>query len=319
MVKKDELLKVLPKRFRSIVESAVTDFEKLQELRFRVNAPLLVYMEGKEFFLDEKGGKVSENASGNLFAEGVVVGKEDMDEMIEYISAYSIYAFLEEVKQGFLTLPGGHRVGLAGKTVMDGEKIKTMQHISGLNLRVCHQVQGCGDEIMPYLYQNGEPCHSLIISPPGCGKTTLLRDCIRQISNGTEYGRGVSVTIIDERSEIAACYQGIPQNQVGIRTDILDCCKKVTGMELAIRAMAPGVLALDELGGVEDVKAVERVMHCGTRILATIHGENVEEVFQKTYFQTMAKEKLFQRFIVLEKGKTGKVEGIYDRQGRRLA
>lgn len=314
MVKKEELLKVLPKRLRSIVESAVTDFEKLKELRLRVNAPLLVYMEGKEFFLDERTQKLS----GEKSLEVLTVGKEELDEMVEYISGYSIYAFLEEVKQGFLTLPGGHRVGLAGKTVMDGEKIKTIQHISGLNLRVCHQVQGCGDEIIPCLYQNGEPCHTMIISPPGCGKTTLLRDCIRQISNGNEFGKGVSVTIIDERSEIAACYQGIPQNQVGIRTDVLDCCKKVTGMELAIRAMAPGVLALDELGGAEDVKAVERVMHCGTRILATIHGENVEEVFQKSYFRTMAKEELFQRFVVLKKGKIGELEGIYDAGGRRL-
>lgn len=311
MEKKKELLKVLPKRFRDEVERAVTDFDGLQEIRFRINAPLLVYQDGKEFFLENC--RLKEESEDPL-----TVRKPDMDEMLEYISGYSIYAFLEEIKQGFLTLPGGHRVGIAGKTVMEGEKIKTIQHISGLNLRVCHEISGCADEIMSKLYQDGMPCHSLIISPPGCGKTTLLRDCIRQFSDGTLYGKGTAVTVIDERSEIAACYQGIPQNRVGIRTDILDCCRKITGMELAIRALAPGVLALDELGGAEDVKALERVLHCGTRILATIHGENVEEIFQKPYLSNVIKGRWFQRFVVLKKGKAGKLEGIYDEEGRRM-
>lgn len=311
MGKKEELLKVLPKRMRGNVENAVKDFEKLQELRLRVNSPLLLYVGGKEFFLEEKNlAEVGKNP--------FVVTKADMDEMVEYISGYSIYAFLEEVKQGFLTLPGGHRVGLAGKTVMDGEKIKTIQYISALNLRVCHEITNCADKIMPYLYIEREPCHTLIVSPPGCGKTTLLRDCIRQFSDGNSYGKGVSVTVIDERSEIAACYQGVPQNQVGFRTDILDCCKKVTGMELAVRAMAPKILAIDELGGMEDVKAVERMIHCGCHILSTIHGENLEEVWSKPYFQTAIKEGWFQRFVVLKKGRIGELEGIYDRRGRRV-
>ncbi len=301
MDKLDAVIRVFPKEFRNELKEHIAEFEKLQEIRIRIGAPILLYIDGKEHILKER-----------------IIAKENLDEMVEYISGYSIYAFLEEVKQGFITLQGGHRVGLAGKAVMEKDHIKNIHYISALNLRISHEIHGCSEEILPFLYDEGEPCHTLIISPPGCGKTTLLRDCIRQISNGTKHGRGVSVTVVDERSEIAACYQGIPQNQMGIRTDVLDCCKKTVGMELAIRALAPKVLALDELGGEEDVEAVEKMIHCGCCILSTIHGADLEDIRKKPHLKRMLNEKWFQRFVVLGKGRIGKIEGVYDGQGRRL-
>ena len=150
------------------------------------------------------------------------VSQKDLKETLEYISDYSLYAFEEEIRQGFITIQGGHRIGLAGKAVTDRDKIRSMKYISFINIRFSHQIRGCGNKVMPYLYEHGEVFHTLIVSPPRCGKTTLLRDVIRQISDGTEKVPGMTVGVVDERSEIGACYQGIPQNDLGIRTDILD-------------------------------------------------------------------------------------------------
>ena len=130
---------------------------------------------------------------------------------LEYVSSYSLYAFSEELRQGFLTVPGGHRVGVAGRTILEGEKIRGMQHISYLNIRISHEKKGCADRILPYVLEKGEVHHTLLIAPPRCGKTTILRDLIRQISNGTEAFGGCTVGVVDERSEIGGSYLGIPR------------------------------------------------------------------------------------------------------------
>ena len=135
-----------------------------------------------------------------------------------------------------------------------------------------------GQKLLPYLYKEGIFRSTLIVSPPGCGKTTLLRDLIRYISNGNEYAAGQTVGVVDERSEIASCYKGIPGNDVGIRTDIYDCCPKVEGIMLMIRAMSPQVLAVDEIGGKEDLDALARAVHAGIRLVATVHGQGIDDI-----------------------------------------
>ena len=162
---------------------------------------------------------------------------------MEYISSYSMYAYIEQLKQGFLTIRGGHRVGICGTVVMDHDKVKTIRHISGLNIRIAHEVKGCADTLYSLCTRMGKLIPTLIISPPGCGKTTLLRDMIRKISD-----EGQTVGVVDERSEIGACYQGVAQNDLGIQTDIMDACEKGQGMNMLIRSMAPDVIAVDEIG-----------------------------------------------------------------------
>jgi stage III sporulation protein AA len=164
------------------------------------------------------------------------------------------------------------------------------------------------DPVLPYLFQQGELWNTLIISPPGCGKTTLLRDLIRQVSDGTDTRQGQQVSVVDERSEIAGSYQGIPQNQVGIRTDVLDACPKTEGMMLLVRSMTPQVIAVDEIGSKEDLAALQRIAVCGTGVLATMHGYSLKDVEDK-----LGKSKsLFGRFLLLTFKDRKRSVRIYD-------
>lgn len=238
---------------------------------------------------------------------------------MEYIGNYSLYAFEDEIRQGFITIQGGHRVGIAGKTVIEAEHVKNIKHISFINIRLSHQVKGCADKIIPYITMQEHVFHTLIISPPRCGKTTLLRDIIRQLSDGNKSRSGMTVGVVDERSEIGACYMGVPQNDLGIRTDILDCCPKADGMLMLIRSMSPEVIAVDEIGQREDLDAIEYVINCGCRLVATVHGSCIDDVKQKPVLGRMVKEKMFERYIILNnRVGIGNVEEIYDDRGTLL-
>lgn len=308
-----DITKLFPAQIRKALGQALFDRNKIYEIRLRVNAPLIVIYQGKEYFLTLEGELTREEA------KAYHVQTEDLKEMLEYISGYSLYAFEEEIRQGFLTIVGGHRVGIAGKTILDGNKIKSLKYISYINLRLSHQIKGCASPILPYIIKNRQICHTLIISPPRCGKTTLLRDLIRQVSNGNRYMPGVSVGVVDERSEIAGSYQGIPQNDLGIRTDVLDCCPKAEGMMMLIRSMSPEVVAVDELGDYEDIHAIESVIHCGCKLFATVHGSSIEDIKRKPLLPRLMQEKVFERYIVLyKKDCAGQIKAIYDERGTGL-
>ena len=308
-----DITKLFPAQIRKALGQALFDRNKIYEIRLRVNAPLIVIYQGKEYFLTLEGELTREEA------KAYHVQTEDLKEMLEYISGYSLYAFEEEIRQGFLTIVGGHRVGIAGKTILDGNKIKSLKYISYINLRLSHQIKGCASPILPYIIKNRQICHTMIISPPRCGKTTLLRDLIRQVSNGNRYMPGVSVGVVDERSEIAGSYQGIPQNDLGIRTDVLDCCPKAEGMMMLIRSMSPEVVAVDELGDYEDIHAIESVIHCGCKLFATVHGSSIEDIKRKPLLQRLMQEKVFERYIVLyKKDCAGQIKAIYDERGTGL-
>ena len=198
-----------------------------------------------------------------------------------------------------------------GKVILDGNRVRGMKYISCINVRLAHEIQGCAGGVMPYIQTREQIMHTLIVSPPRCGKTTLLRDIIRQMSNGWGDISGVTVGVVDERSELAGCYQGIPQNDLGMRTDILDGCPKAEGMQMLIRSMSPVVE--------EDFKAVEAVIHCGCRLIATAHGDSVEETLSQPFFQKLWEARVFQRYIFLGKhDRAGIVEGIYDGNGKCL-
>ena len=203
--------------------------------------------------------------------------------------------------------------------MVEDKNIRGMKYISFINVRLSHQILGCADPVMPYIYEGGEVMHTLIVSPPRCGKTTLLRDMIRQLSTGNREHKGVTVGVVDERSELGACHQGVPQNDLGIRTDVLDCCPKATGMMMLIRTMSPQVIAVDEVGSRQDMEAVEYVMSCGCKLVATVHGNSVEDLRQKPVLQEMVRRRMFERYIVLEgRDQVGQVDRIFNARGCQL-
>lgn len=313
MKEKDEFLKIFPTGIRKILARMKVGFHEIQEIRMRVNRPLIVYRQGREYFVSEWGLLLKTERDGYL------VSKEELMETMEYLSGYSLYAFEEELKQGFLTIQGGHRVGVAGKIVMDGERIRNIQYISFLNIRLSHQVWGCADRVISYVVKGDRVCHTLIISPPCCGKTTLLRDLIRQISNGNRYCGGKNVGVVDERSEIGGSYLGVPQNDLGIRTDLLDCCPKALGMMMLIRSMSPDVIAVDEIGDYGDIRAIESVLNCGCKLIATVHGSSIEDIKQKPLLQKLVEERVFERYIILDnREEMGSIQGIFDERGTDL-
>ncbi|MGN0355931.1 MAG: stage III sporulation protein AA [Muricoprocola sp.] len=313
MNKKQEILKIFSLHIRELLSRLPLDFSKMQEVRMRIECPLMIVWDGQEYFV-AAGGKVTKIAR-----EGEIVTRKDLVETVGYMADYSLYAFEEELRQGFLTVQGGHRIGIAGKMVMDGDKIQSIRHISFLNVRFSHQICGCADEVLPYLIKDQEVCHTLIISPPRCGKTTLLRDLIRQISNGTSWFPGCTVGVVDERSEIGGSYLGVPQNDLGIRTDVLDCCPKAEGMMMLIRSMSPVVVAVDEIGGKNDIAALESVIHCGCKILCTVHGSSIDDVRKKPLLQKLVQDRVFERYVVLCNQKNiGKIHQIFDERGTNI-
>lgn len=278
------------------IEKAYPEWNHMQEIRLRIGQNAHIRYKNQDIEVPKQ------------------VSQRDIREVMEFVSNYSMHAYENELRQGFITIEGGHRVGIAGQVLMDKGNVKNMKHISSVNIRVSHEIKHCADKIMPYIVQDNRIFHTLIISPPKGGKTTLLRDLIRQISN-----KNANVGVVDERSELAGCYQGIPQNDVGARTDVLDACPKKEGMLMLIRSMSPDVIAVDEIGGMEEVETVKYAMHCGVKMLATVHGESMEEIRKKPLFEQLVKEHCFERYVVLKTGKqAGEIAGIFDERGNVL-
>jgi len=278
-----------------------TEFEKISEIRLRANKPLIIKIGGRDYSASSQGLIPLGDAAYRPTAD-------DIYETMERISRHSFYAFESELSMGYITLPGGHRVGVAGQVVLENGGVRAWKYISAINIRIARSIIGCADKVLPHIWSEAKLRHTMIISPPGCGKTTLLRDIVRQISNNN-----LTVGLVDERSEVAGCFQGIPQNDVGIRTDVLDGCPKAIAMVMLLRAMSPDVIAVDELGGEQDAHAVDTVLNAGIKLLCTAHGVNVDDAMANPFLSKMLARRIFERFIVL--GAKNNLVGVFTGAG----
>lgn len=305
---KKVILEALPENLQIIINKIPLSFAKsLEEIRIREERPLMIFSSGRSYCIKQDG-------TPSLSPKGAyIVTRQDTKRMLQRISNYSIYAVEEELRNGYITLKGGYRVGVAGKSVLDDGKIKTLKYISSFNIRISREVVGSASKIMHYITSGTEVYHTLILSPPQMGKTTLIRDIARQLSDGFPGFTGVKVGIVDERSEIAGCFQGVPQNRVGFQTDVMDACPKAIGIMMMIRAMSPAVIITDEVGKAEDADAIEEALNAGIKIITTAHSGDIEDASRRPVLSKLLEKRIFQRILVLGNSLgVGTVEKIYD-------
>lgn len=307
-----EVLPVLPGILRRLITGLPSPIhEQLEEIRLRQDRPLTLGLSGEDVFLSPEGRLT------RIPGDAYITNADDVERVIQLISSSSLYALEEELKNGFITLPGGHRVGLSGKAVLDRGRLKTLKYISCLNIRISKEVPGAAQALLPQLINLDTKtfCHTVLFSPPRCGKTTLLRDIIRQLSNGrADLGMaGMTVGVVDERSELAGCYRGVPQRDVGMRTDVLDGCPKAEGMVMLLRSMSPQVIATDEIGRQEDIAALEEVINAGVKMLVTVHGSSLTELANRPALKYLFSLKVIERFVLLGRSRgVGTVEDVID-------
>lgn len=297
--------RALPRRIREILpEESLLD---VQEIRMRSGQPFLLKKAEGIFSLRKNGGLLSAP-----WENGIRISTADLRETVSLLSAYSLYAFEEELRQGYITMEGGHRVGFCGKTVLENNEIRTLRQINALNIRIAREQKGWGEQFLPQLMEEDTFCHTLIVSPPGCGKTTLLRDIVRCLSE-----RGKTVGVVDERGEIAPLRDGIPQMDVGPCTDVLEGCPKAKGMVLLLRSMSPDIIAVDELGRKEDIEAAEEALYAGVKLIATAHGRDFADLETRPQLRALIRKKVFERYLFLSnRNGVGTTEEIRDKDGK---
>lgn len=312
----EQIIPVLPTRIRQAILQLPGDvLQQLEEIRLRVGRPLQIYYGGRDAFVNLLGKITQESETAHLIDE------EDIHQTLNLMTQSSLYALEEELRRGYITIPGGHRVGIVGRTLLDGQGlVRGLKEITAFNLRIARDVRQAAEGIRHLLIDSAayRLHNTLLISPPQCGKTTLLRDLARRLSTGTLHPKlpGMKVGIVDERSEIAACWRGVPQHDMGPRADVLDACPKAEGMQMMIRSMSPQVLVTDEVGRPEDGHALMEAIYAGVSVITTAHGFSMQEVRNRPVLRQLFEQGAFSRYIVLSR-RHGPctIEGVYDKSG----
>ena len=289
----EEVLEYFPYDVKKKIKEYGNDLNNLEEIRVRTNRNLLL-----------KIGQVECEVN-------YMISTQELLEILQRICDNSIYTYQNQICNGFITIKGGHRVGITGNVVLKEGQVQTISHIYSLNFRISRQVLNCSKDILPYILNLRENTiyNTIILSPPGRGKTTLLRDIVRNISNGIpEYHfKGIDVGLVDERGEIAAMYKGIPQNDVGMRTDILDNVSKDVGMRMLVRSMSPRVIVADEIGTKKDIEAINYAVTSGVKGIFTAHGSNLDDITLNPILNKLYELYVIEKIILIEEDRKCKL------------
>lgn len=312
----EQILSFLSLRIKNVLMQLSSLVQKrIEEIRIRINRPIELVIQNESYFLTENG------ELSPLPENGMIATSEDGQKIMNLISRHSVYAIEEELRRGYITIHGGHRVGIVGRAVVEEGKVRILKDITSFNIRIAKELKGIANPIVPMLIQEKKVVNTLIISPPRCGKTTLLRDIVRLLSSGIKElsDSGHKVAVVDERSEIASCIEGIPQNDLGPRVDVLDACPKAEGMMMLIRSMSPDVIVCDEIGSREDANAILEAIHAGVSIIATAHGNDVADIRRRPNLDPLFAQPVFNRYLILSKRTgVGTIEAILDASERQV-
>lgn len=294
-----DILKFFPRGIANEINKEISKIEELvQEIRIRVGNKIIIKTNKKDDIII------------NYF-----VTQEEILEIMQIICNNSIYSYQNEIANGYITIKGGHRVGVTGDVVLENNKVINIKYISSLNFRIAKQILDCSNNILKYVINLEENTvfHTLIVSPPGAGKTTILKDLVRKISDGIpEIGfKGIDVSLIDERGEISAMYNGVPQNKIGIRTDVLENVSKPIGIKMAVRSMAPKVIVADEIGNYNDIEAINYAACSGVKGIFTAHSLNYETMKLNKELNNLINMKIIERIIFLDSKTKGEIKNVY--------
>ena len=290
----EEACALLPMRLQSAA-LALPGGQKAQieELRLRINQPVFLTLpEGERPLAQTR------------------VMRSDLEHVLDRATEYSRYAAAETIRRGYVTAAGGFRVGLCGTALPGAEGNEGLRDISSLSIRIPRVREGTALPVLPELLEDGGPVSTLILSPPGGGKTTLRRDLVRLLSQGSEFCPPRRVALVDERGELAAVHRGRPQLDVGCHTDVMDACPKHLAVPMLLRAMSPHIIALDEIALEQDVEAVCAAAGCGVTLLATIHAGTLEDLTARPVGRALLSCGVFRRAVLISGGGSDRVSRV---------
>lgn len=296
---------ILDEKISNVINYKIR-FSDLNEIRIRNNKPIVVYIKGQPYYISEKG--LTCNINNAIFANSGMI-----QDIVYKACDCSIYSANEQIKQGFLVLDNGVRIGLCGCVIEENGQIKTISNWTSLNIRIPHQIKNMSLNVFNEIISEGGIKNTLIISPPGAGKTTFLRDFIFQLSENNYCS---NVCIIDERGEIAG--GGSSGIKLGNFCDVISFCSKKAGIMQSIRAMSPNLIVTDEIGLIDDIEPLKIAMNSGVSVMATIHSSSIEDYKRKEIYNLLPCG-YFQRYVVLSMREgPGTYEGLYNEKFNRI-